>query len=58
MTDRELWNVIWRALRMVEIAIAKKYGFGEYRESVVLLDERAEKSAQIEKPAVETADMP
>jgi hypothetical protein len=31
MTDRELWNVIWRALRMVEIAIAQKYGFGEYR---------------------------
>jgi hypothetical protein len=31
MTDRELWETIWRALRMIEIAIAKKYGFGEYR---------------------------
>lgn len=31
MTDRELWEAIWRALRMVENAIAKRYGFGEYR---------------------------
>lgn len=32
MTERELWNTIWRALRMIEKAIALKYGFGEYRE--------------------------
>ena len=54
MSDKELWNVIWRALRMVELAIAKKYGFGEYRvddKNVVLLQEnRAEKSAQITQP--------
>jgi hypothetical protein len=31
MSDIELWNVIWRALRMIELAIAKKYNFGEYR---------------------------
>jgi len=31
MTDREFWEVVWRALRMVEKAIAKKHGFGEYR---------------------------
>lgn len=58
MTERELWNTIWRALRMIEKAIAQKYGFGEYRENVVILDERAEKSAQFQKPAVETADVP
>jgi len=32
VTERELWNTIWRALRMIEKAIAQKYGFGEYRE--------------------------
>jgi hypothetical protein len=31
MSDRELWETIWRALRMIEKAIAKKYGFGEFR---------------------------
>ncbi len=40
MTDRELWRVIWEALRMVKSAmdlvddaIAKKYLFGKYRET-------------------------
>ena len=30
MTDAELWHVIWRALRMIEQAIARRYGFGEF----------------------------
>ncbi len=28
MTDREFWEVVWRALKMVESAIARKYDFG------------------------------
>lgn len=38
MTDREFWELIWRAtvmgvkaLQMIESAIAKKYGFGKFR---------------------------
>ena len=33
MTERELWLVIWRALRMAEIAIAKYWKFGEFKEA-------------------------
>lgn len=34
MTERELWNTIWRALRMIEKAIAKHHGFGEFRDTI------------------------
>ncbi len=34
MSERELWETIWRALRMIELAIARKYGFGEFRKEI------------------------
>jgi len=32
MSDRELWEQIWRAVRMIEKAIARRWGFGEFRD--------------------------
>ncbi len=38
MTDRELWEIIWKAitvtratLKLIEDGIAKRYEFGKYR---------------------------
>lgn len=34
MTDREMMEQIWRGLMMIAKAIARRYMFGEFRESV------------------------
>lgn len=40
MTDREFWQIVWAALKSIETAIAKKWGFGEYKCAIMPNDNR------------------